>query len=121
MAGEAPAQPQSCHAALSCSPIKHVVFIIKEDHTFDSLFGAFPGANGATTYRTADGKIHTLAHQPLYISQSLTKDAEAAYQAVDGGKLDGFSQNAGAWQVDPVTHRVMDVPDSQLYESDIPN
>src|SRR6266536_2465103 len=30
-------------------PIKHVVFIIKENRTFDNLFGRFPGADGATT------------------------------------------------------------------------
>src|SRR5438309_9966572 len=29
-------------------PIKHVVFIIKENRSFDNLFGRFPGANGAT-------------------------------------------------------------------------
>src|SRR5215510_5237051 len=27
--------------------IKHVVIIVKENHTFDNYFGAFPGANGA--------------------------------------------------------------------------
>ncbi|MBI2238911.1 MAG: hypothetical protein HYU54_10370, partial [Actinobacteria bacterium] len=30
-------------------PIKHVVFIIKENRSFDHMFGLFPGANGATT------------------------------------------------------------------------
>jgi phospholipase C len=121
VAGSAHPKGGSCHASLSCSPIKHVVFIIKEDHSFDSLFGTFPGANGATTYRTADGKTHTLGHQPVDIPRSLTKDFEAARQAIDGGKLDGFSQNAGAWQANPYTQRIMDIPDSQLYESDIPN
>ena len=29
-------------------PIKHVVFLIKENRTFDNLFGTFPGANGVT-------------------------------------------------------------------------
>ena len=29
-------------------PIKHVVFIIKENRTTDHLFGRFPGVNGAT-------------------------------------------------------------------------
>ena len=28
-------------------PIKHVIFIIKENRSFDQLFGRFPGANGA--------------------------------------------------------------------------
>src|SRR6266542_3144788 len=30
-------------------PIKHVVFVIKENRTFDNLFGRFPGADGATS------------------------------------------------------------------------
>ena len=30
------------------SPIEHVVIIVKENHTFDTYFGAFPGAEGAT-------------------------------------------------------------------------
>ena len=30
-------------------PIRHVVFLVKENHTFDNLFGRFPGADGATT------------------------------------------------------------------------
>src|SRR4029453_6589947 len=30
-------------------PIKHVVFVIKENRTFDNLFGLFPGADGATS------------------------------------------------------------------------
>jgi len=29
------------------SPIRHVVVIFKENHTFDNYFGTFPGANGA--------------------------------------------------------------------------
>lgn len=30
-------------------PIKHIVFILKENRSFDSYFGTFPGANGSTT------------------------------------------------------------------------
>jgi phospholipase C len=29
--------------------IKHIVFIVKENRTFDNYFGTFPGADGATT------------------------------------------------------------------------
>lgn len=36
--------------------IKHVVFLIKENRTFDTLFGRFPGADGATEGKTCDGK-----------------------------------------------------------------
>jgi phospholipase C len=40
------------HAATT--PIQHVVFLVKENRTFDVYFGKFPGVNGTTT-----GKIHT--------------------------------------------------------------
>src|SRR5438874_2408069 len=29
--------------------IQHIIFILKENRTFDSMFGLFPGANGTTT------------------------------------------------------------------------
>ena len=29
--------------------IEHIVYIVKENRSFDSYFGTFPGANGATT------------------------------------------------------------------------
>src|SRR5205823_10338106 len=37
--------------ALARHKIKHVVFLIKENRTFDTMFGRFPGADGATTGR----------------------------------------------------------------------
>src|SRR6266508_1586259 len=40
-------------------PIKHVVFRIKENRTFDNLFSTFPGANGATRAND-DGTIRPL-------------------------------------------------------------
>ncbi len=33
---------------LARQKIKHVIFIVKENRTFDHMFGLFPGANGAT-------------------------------------------------------------------------
>src|SRR5205807_4986341 len=35
-------------------PIKHVVFIVKENRSFDNMFGLFPGADGATTGRVGN-------------------------------------------------------------------
>jgi phospholipase C len=37
------------------SQLRHIVIIVKENHTFDNYFGTFPGANGAAlAQRTAD-------------------------------------------------------------------
>ena len=30
------------------NPIEHVVFLVKENHSFDNYFGSYPGADGAT-------------------------------------------------------------------------
>ena len=35
-------------SALTTSKIQHVVIIVKENRSFDNLFGRFPGADGAT-------------------------------------------------------------------------
>ena len=38
-------------------PIKHVVFIVKENRSFDEMFGRFPGADGATAGRLGDRTV----------------------------------------------------------------
>src|SRR5687768_2310772 len=40
-------------------PIKHVVFLVKENRTFDNLFGTFPGADGVS-FGFDDGKRRPL-------------------------------------------------------------
>ena len=49
--GGGPASPSGPPAASFTTkwPIKHVIFIVKENRSFDFMFGRFPGANGATT------------------------------------------------------------------------
>src|SRR5262244_3890051 len=37
--------------------IQHIVFIIKENRTFDNYFGAFPGADGATSGTISTGRV----------------------------------------------------------------
>lgn len=41
--------------SLAATPIKHVVVIVKENHTFDNYFGAFPNADGSTQIQTPGG------------------------------------------------------------------
>src|SRR6185369_14540203 len=38
-------------------PIKHVVVVVKENHTFDNYFGSFPGAEGISQIVTPHGTI----------------------------------------------------------------
>ncbi|HEY7282625.1 MAG TPA: alkaline phosphatase family protein [Actinomycetota bacterium] len=71
--------------------IKHVVFIIKENRTFDTYFGRFPGANGATTGKRCDGSV-----VPLTRPRDRTPDVEHHFipglMAVNGGKMNCFDQ-----------------------------
>src|SRR2546422_8414005 len=74
--------------------IKHIVFLIKENRTFDSLFGTFPGADGATQGVTCKGSVvplHRAADQAANIDHSFL----AGVVAVDGGKMDCFDSLFG--------------------------
>src|SRR5213080_15159 len=53
--------PSHVHASY---PIKHIIIMVKENRTFDTMFGTFPGANGATKYTDQYGKVHSLNHEP---------------------------------------------------------
>jgi phospholipase C len=71
-------------------PIKHVVFLVKENRTFDVYFGKFPGANGATR-----GKIHTgetVTLQPLIdrSTPDIDHSWDSALTAYDDGGMNGF-------------------------------
>ena len=37
------------HPSGDMTVIQHIVFIMKENRSFDNYFGTFPGANGATS------------------------------------------------------------------------
>lgn len=101
--------------AISTTPIKHIVIIVKENRTFDSMFGTFPGANGATTYSDPNGIVHPLNHQPDHLLSDIDHSHTGSTTALDNGKLDKFSLLKGAIQ------NGVDEADSQFYQSDIPN
>jgi phospholipase C len=102
-------------------PIKHIVFLIKENRTFDNYFGAYPGADGATTARTITGKIVPLAHQPDVIGDPYHHHADSV-KAFDNGKMDGF-QLIGVPGVDKLNTNdpYANSSLSQFLQSDIPN
>ena len=43
--------------------IKHIVFFVKENRTFDNYFGTYPGANGATSAMDSEGNVVPLPHE----------------------------------------------------------
>jgi len=78
------------------SPIKHVIVIVEENHTFDNYFGTYPGANGlsgATAQPVAKNSTNQV--KPFMINTTTVNGDpcetwECAHQAYDNGKMDGF-------------------------------
>ncbi|HEY7282904.1 MAG TPA: alkaline phosphatase family protein [Actinomycetota bacterium] len=76
-------------------PIKHVVFIIKENRSFDSMFGLFPGADGAT-YGMDRGRRRKLTRgTDGRMPHDIPHDRQAAIVDWDQGRMDGFGLRAG--------------------------
>ncbi len=94
--------------------IQHIVFIIKENRSFDNYFGQFPGADGATTGITSTGQVIPLRHTPDQVVD-IGHDWPSAINAMDGGKMDRFDLIASG----NVNGEYLAY--SQLTQADIPN
>ena len=79
--------------------IKHVIIIVQENHSFDSYFGTFPGANGipmqngVPTVCSPDpntGGCDAPYHDTSTTETAGAHDNAAAIADIDGGKMDGF-------------------------------
>ena len=87
--GDRPA-PSDASSFATATPIKHVVFIIKENRTFDNLFGRFPGANGVTVGND-QGERRPLTQALDRLPIDIKHCYDCALQAYDGAKMDGFA------------------------------
>lgn len=76
------------------TPIKHVVIIIKENRSFDHMFGAYPGVAGATTGVISTGQTIPLSHAPDK-AKNYGHTWQNFHTDVDGGKMDKFNLIAG--------------------------
>ena len=77
--------------ALARSHIKHVIFLIKENRTFDTLFGRFPGADGATSGKTCGGKTVTL-RQPKDRTPDVPHQFINGVIVINGGRMNCFNR-----------------------------
>ncbi len=95
--------------------IKHIVFIIKENHSFDNYFGSYPGAEGATTGVTSTGAVVPLTHgadrPPYDVGHGFTDTV----LAIHGGKMDKFDL------ISKGDVNGMLLPYTQYLQADIPN
>ncbi len=102
----------SARPARTVDPIKHIVIIIRENHTFDNLFGRLPGVDGTTTAIEGDKRVRMIDTPDAV--QDINHDAFAGRQAVNGGQMNQFYTLPGAIQ----NHR--DIADSQYRQWQIP-
>lgn len=83
------------------SPIRHLFFLIKENHAFENYFGTLPGVDGYPpngSFRTSFGGNATVSPYPLSGSSTgdLPHDRGSYVASVDGGKMDEFVAEAAA-------------------------
>jgi phospholipase C len=91
------------------TPIRHVVILFQENHSFDDVFGRFctdvakgsvvrDGLNmpcdGVVTGTLATGKTIRLPPAPDYVP-NIAHSVSAQHTAIDGGAMDGFSKIPG--------------------------
>ena len=96
------------------TPIKHVIVLVKENHTFDNYFGSFPGAEGASQCLTSTGMI-PCPHAPDRTPRDLCHAHDCAITDWHKGAMD-------AWDSTPGTSNGGDnLAYAQYHESDIPN
>lgn len=95
--------------------IEHIVFIVKENRSFDNYFGTFPGADGATTGMISTGERIALRHATDRMSRDIGHDWEDARMAMHDGRMDRFDLVRNGNQRNDFLSM------TQFLESDIPN
>jgi phospholipase C len=95
--------------------IKHIVYIVKENRSFDNYFGTFPGARGATTGVLSNGTVIPLAHASDPYVHDIGHDWWSGVEVIDGGKMDLYDLNySGNVQGDLEAY-------TQMHQQDLPN
>src|SRR5215470_5444853 len=69
--------------------IQQIVFIIKENRTFDNYFGTFPGAEGATSGQISTGDTLPLRNVPR-IPHDISHAFDPCVTAINGGQMNQF-------------------------------
>jgi phospholipase C len=95
--------------------IQHVVFLIKENRSFDHYFGTFRGADGATSGKTSMGNMVPLTRAPDKTPFDIGHSWKDALIAIDGGTMSKFDQVQNGNEDGYL------LPYTQLRQADIPN
>lgn len=109
--------------ATDISAIQHFVFIVKENRTYDNLFGTFVGANGATSGTISTGQVIPLGHNPDAMPRDIGHGWVESLTGTDYGRMDKFdainSVLNGTSQACSVNGDYLCY--TQLTQTDIPN
>ena len=73
-------------------PIKHIIYIIKENRTFDNYFARYPGAEGTDTGMTSNGEEVELEVAQDVFEPDIGHSFLDGVRSINGGKMDGFDQ-----------------------------
>ena len=77
-------------------PIKHIIVIVKENHTFDNYFGSFPGAEGTAVFHLSDGGMGQPGRAPDFTPRDLDHSHGAAITDWAGGRMNGWNLTNGS-------------------------
>jgi phospholipase C len=99
------------------SDIQYIVFIIKENRSFDSYFGTYPGAYGATSGLISTGETIPLSHAGDRYPRDFNHSWSGLVQSVDHGHMDDFDLPVA----NPCTLNGDYLCYSQAYQQDLPN
>ena len=80
-------------------PIKHVIFLVKENRTFNNYFATYPGAVGSTTGGTltctngvcTPGPNYKLTKAPDIQPHDITHGFSSGLYAINGGAMNGYN------------------------------
>ena len=75
------------------TPIKRVIYIIKENRTFDHMFGALPGVDGVSVGMDRGTERPLTPATRGAIAQDIEHCYDCAIEAWNEGKMDGFNRD----------------------------
>ncbi len=71
-------------------PIRHIIVIVKENHTFDNYFGSFPGAVGTSVCAYSDGGTFACPHAPNPPPRDLNHGHNSGLLDWNHGGMNGY-------------------------------
>jgi phospholipase C len=106
--GSAPSASAQACTTTPCSPIKHIIILVKENRSFDNIYGRYPGLGTyGTTYAHEGRRAIKMGTEPDMVTGFIANGYFATKKAINNGKMNGFYLNSGAVQ------GKVDVADSQ--------